>query len=152
MTDIRDLGRSGQAVFDTAQKLQKANLIDDAQFKELTNGNVGPQDVAIANQALDKVKPSTPGGMGLLFEIPRMNNNILDLQKQALQKTVSQVGQAQATQGQPNSAAPESQRLDFNQLKQLQQKMHGTSLGNALTDFMHLLDVPNASQMRNMRQ
>lgn len=82
--DIRSLGKSGQAVFNNAQKLQKAGLINDAQFRELTNKNVGPQDVSIANQALDKIKADTPDAMNLMFSIPKMNNQILDLQKNQL--------------------------------------------------------------------
>ena len=83
MTDIRNLGGPGQAVFDTAQRLQKSGLIDDAQFKELTNDKVGPQDVAIGNQALDRLQSNTPDAMKLLTAIPRMNNDIITLQRQA---------------------------------------------------------------------
>ena len=101
MSDIRDLGGPGRAAFDTAQKLQRANLIDDAQFRELTNDNVGPQDIQIANQALDKIQASTPDAMNLLRSIPGLNNNILDLQRQALQKTVAEPNAARSTSETP---------------------------------------------------
>jgi hypothetical protein len=80
--DIRSLGQTGQAVFQNAERLKGAKLIDDAQFKELTNDRVGPQDIAIANQALDKIKADTPDAMNLMYSIPKMNNQILDLQRQ----------------------------------------------------------------------
>lgn len=97
MADIRDLGASGKAVFDTAQKLQKANLIDDAQFKELTNDKVGPQDIAISNKALDALKATTPDAMNIMMkDIPGLNKNILGLQTQALQKTRAELAELQS--------------------------------------------------------
>jgi hypothetical protein len=90
MTDVRNLGGPGQAVFDTAQRLQKSGLIDEAQFKELTNDKVGPQDVAIGNEALNRLQANTPDAMKLLTAIPKMNNDIITMQRQALQKTMEQ--------------------------------------------------------------
>lgn len=96
--DIRNLGPSGQAVFQNAERLKSAKLINDAQFRELTNDRVGPQDITIANQALDKIKSDTPDTMNLMFSIPKMNNQILDLQRQqqgaALQKELKAAGQS----------------------------------------------------------
>lgn len=86
MTDIRSLGSTGQAVFDTATRIKDAGLIDDAKFKELTNTNVGRQDVAIGNEALNALQANTPDARKLLFAIPKMNNDIITLQREALQK------------------------------------------------------------------
>lgn len=71
MADIRDLGRPGKAVFETAQKLHNAKLIDDGQLRELTNDKVGPQDIAISDQALSRlqasgVKDITPNDLAAL--------------------------------------------------------------------------------------
>ena len=104
MTDVRDLGASGKTVFDTAQRLQKAGLIDDAQLKELTNDKVGPQDVAIANKALDKIQANTPDAMNLMMSIPKMNNAIIDIQRAQLAEHRAQAAGAQSSPAPKNAS------------------------------------------------
>ncbi len=141
MADIRELGGSGRAVFETAQRLQGAGLIDDAQFKELTNGNVGPQDVKIANTALEKLKADTPDAMGILRAIPKLNNDILGLQARGLGKTL--------TGGAPSESAPtakpgERPRSFLDSI--------GAALGEGLQKLQPLLDGSYAREaVRNLK-
>ena len=124
MADIRDLGGPGRAVFDTAQKLQKANLIDDAQFKELTNNKVGPQDLAISNKVLDKLQANTPDAMTLLTkDLPGLNKNILKLQMEALQKTRAELAEAQSAAKQQAVPKADSAKLDFAAIKDFLDKI-----------------------------
>lgn len=135
MTDIRSLGSTGQAVFDTASRIKEAGLIDEAKFKELTNTNVGRQDVAIGNEALNALQANTPDAKKLLFAIPKMNNDIMTLQLDALKKKTVEAPKAEnrtggdATQG------------------------SGTSAGDALRQFLDLIASSSGpSAIRNIRQ
>ena len=118
MTDIRSLGSTGQAVFDTATRIKEAGLIDDTKFKELTNTNVGRQDLAIGNEALNALQADTPDAKKLVFAIPKMNNDIMTLQRQALNQAREQLRIAR--EGAPQ---PQSQEINFeavtNELKKL---------------------------------
>jgi LysM repeat protein len=89
-TGIRTQGKVGEAVAATAARLERAGLIDKNDRRELENGDVGPQDVAIGRRALDRLQASTPDAMRLLVEIPTMNNNITILQREALEQTLRQ--------------------------------------------------------------
>lgn len=97
--DIRSLGSRGQAVFDTATRLREAGLVDDAKFKELTNTDVGRQDLAIGNEALNALKADTPGANKLAFAIPMMNNNITVLQRESLSRNREELARLRAEQG-----------------------------------------------------
>lgn len=124
MTDIRSLGSTGQAVFDTASRVKEAGLIDDAKFKELTNTNVGRQDVAIGNEALNALQANTPDAKKLLFAIPKMNNDIMTLQRQALNQSREQLRNAR--EGAPPQQ--QSQEVNFEALKnELKKLVEGAS-------------------------
>jgi hypothetical protein len=138
MTDVRDLGASGKTVFDTAQRLQKAGLIDDAQFKELTNSNVGPQDVAIANKALDKIQSSTPDAFSLMGAIPKMNNAILDIQKQQLDQHRAQASASQST------AAPAPKNASGDDIVAASRQL-SDGVNNFMNGFLKMLGIDPAS-------
>src|SRR5687768_11028962 len=107
MSDVSSLGPSGKVISDTANRLKSANLIDEAQFRELTNTNVGPQDIAIANGALDKIQANTPDAMNLMFSIPKMNNAVLDIQRQGLSQRQSELQQAQQQRSGAQATTPD---------------------------------------------
>jgi hypothetical protein len=132
MTDIRSLGSTGQAVFDTASRIKEAGLIDDAKFKELTNTNVGRQDVAIGNDALNALQANTPDAKKLAFAIPRMNNDIMTLQRQALGQSQQELRNAREANPQ---AQQQSREIDFQGVK---------------NELMKLLNAP--SPIRNIER
>ncbi len=86
MSSIRDLGAAGVAVAENAERLRRAGAINDAQFAELTNGDVGPQDQKIGRAAIDALKVdskdpvSGADGMELLRSVGTMNTRLLELQ------------------------------------------------------------------------
>ncbi len=95
MTDVRDLGRAGQTTFTRAEELKGAKLINEAEFKELTNDKVGPQDLAIADRAfatLDKTRPDNAVALGR--GILSMKSDILKMQGGGLLDDARKLGGA----------------------------------------------------------
>lgn len=93
MTDVSSLGPRGQAMLATAQQLLKAKVIDQAQFDELKNTDVGPKDMAIADAAAQKITADTPDALALIKTIQPLKSNILSLQTSNLGATLGELGQ-----------------------------------------------------------
>jgi LysM repeat protein len=93
---VASLGERGRAIAATADRLHNAKLIDAAELSELKNGAVGPQDVAIGARALDRLQASTPDAMKLVFDIPRMQNDVTTLQREGLEKDLGELRNARA--------------------------------------------------------
>ena len=92
MSDIRSLGPRGEAIFKTAESLKEKQLVSDAQFKELTNAQIKPEDLKIADEALNKTQAKH--GVQTLFDIGSMQNDFNRLKLDEVKKNV-EAAQAQ---------------------------------------------------------
>lgn len=83
-TNVRELGRHGTAVGGIADELRNAGLVTAEEHRELTNGTLGPQDVRIGGEAINRVQASTPNGIQLMTDALRLQNEVNSYQTEQL--------------------------------------------------------------------
>ena len=121
MGDMKDINATRQAtVVQAGERLKEAGAINEAQLAELKNDNVGPQDMAIGVQAMNKALDmlGKPGASAMLKDANLVKAEVGKLQLAATRES-----------GAAAAAIKESGTMDFEATQRAMQILQQSTSG-----------------------